>query len=285
MRSSSKLSVRLVPLAVLLLAAGCREAPRGITAADLQGDWVRIEEKATYGDIAYEDITRERNGSFLVRGDSVFNPFEAVHSGSGIDEFKTWRTFAPPDWSAWSLDGDTLVHAVGREPGRDVYVRLTASSQAPRPERIALRFGGCYGRCPVMDAEIDSSGTFWVLEGDDAEPLGRYVAHGQRALYDRLSTLAAGLRLDQPHPEVGSSLHNLSTLLVAWYGGEPDVFDGTADEFGPLLLVVAEMANAAWTLPMEETETRHHFASRDVLDYPFMSYPEVLREVFGEQQP
>lgn len=133
-----------------------------------------------------------------------------------------------------------------------------------------------------MDAEIDSSGTFWYLEGDDTEPLGRFVAHGQHNVYDRLSTLAAGLRLDHPHPEVSSSLHTLSTRLVAWYGGEPLVFDGTADEFGPLLMVVAEMASAAWTGPMEETSAHYHFASRDVLDTPFLSYPEVIREVFGE---
>ncbi len=133
-----------------------------------------------------------------------------------------------------------------------------------------------------MDAEIDSSGTFWVLEGDEIDPAGRFIAHDQRALYDRLSTLSAGMRLDQPHPEVDSGPHALSTLLVAWYDGEPHVFDGTADEFGPLLLIAAEMATAAWALPMEQTTARHHFASRDVLNYRFMSYPEVVREVFGE---
>ena len=133
-----------------------------------------------------------------------------------------------------------------------------------------------------MDAEIDSSGAFWVLEGDDVRPAGRFIATGQNALYNRLSTLAAGLRLDQPHPEVSWSYDMLATLLVAWYDGEPHVFDGTADEFGPLLLVVAEMATAAWTLPMDKTTVRHRFASRDALDYQFLSHPEVVREVFGD---
>ncbi len=128
-----------------------------------------------------------------------------------------------------------------------------------------------------MDAEVDSSGTLWYLEGNEAEPLGRFVAHDRRDVYDRLSTLAAGLRLDRPHPEVSWSYDALSTLLVAWYDGVPHAFDGTDDEFGPLLLIVAEMANAAWTIPMEETAIHHRFASRDM--------PEESDEAQGEQPP
>lgn len=267
--------MRLVGFAVLLLVAGCREAPRGITAADLQGVWIKAEESGL------RDISPGNDDAFAVQGDSIFEPFEAIYRRTEPDS-SAWRPSKPVDWAAWELTGDTLLHSLESEGAYDQYVRLGADPRAPRPGRLAIRFGGCFGGCPVMDAEIDSTGAFWVLEGGEVEAAGRYVARGQRALYNRLSRRAAELRLDRPHPEVGITVDALSTLLVAWYDGKPRVFDGSADEFGPLLLVVAEMATAARTLPMETTAARHHFASRDALGYRFLSHPEVVREVFGE---
>ncbi|HEX8299878.1 MAG TPA: hypothetical protein VF594_12020 [Rubricoccaceae bacterium] len=273
--------MRLAGLIVLLAVAGCREAPPALTAADLQGDWILTGDSSGLRDVAYVDLMLGTKSAFTVQGDSAFDPRLFLRVGRDSSGVRAWVPLSRETWGTWTLVGDTLEHH--RENGDwDRFERIAAQPDAPRPERIAIRLGGCYGGCPVMDAEIDSSGTFWYLEGDAAEPVGRFVAHDQYDVYDRLSTLAAGLRLDRPHPEVSSSLHTLSTRLVAWYGGEPHVFDGTADEFGPLLLIVAEMANAAWTGPMEESAVVHRFASRDVLDDPFLSYPEVIREVFGE---
>jgi hypothetical protein len=267
--------VRLAGLFALLAVAGCREAPRRLATADLQGDWIQTGDSVEFREIGWYRST------FTIRGDSMFNPLQSISARIDPSWAQAWEMMPDTAWSNWSLARDTLTRHLDKGEW-ERYERLPTRPRARRPERIAIRFGGCFMGCPVMDAEIDTSGTFWVLEGDDTVPLGRFVAHGRHDLYDRLSTLAAGLRLDLPHQEVSFSYDALSTLLVAWYDGEPHVFDGTADEFGPLLLIVAEMADAAWTEPMEETSVRHRFASRDALDYPFLSHPEVVREVLGE---
>lgn len=91
--------MRLVPLAVLLLVAGCREAPREITAADLQGDWVRTQRRVVGGEVTYQDITRGKEDAFTIRGDSVLDPIGAIYSRTEPADFKAWRTPDPSDRS------------------------------------------------------------------------------------------------------------------------------------------------------------------------------------------
>ncbi|HLA63282.1 MAG TPA: hypothetical protein VK610_02565, partial [Rhodothermales bacterium] len=248
--ASPPVALRCAALAAALLLSGCEPRP---TRATIQGDWVS---RTPAGDV---------DRVFSFRGDSVFR------GGAAGTRWQPYRlrgsllTVPAPEASAFTaaFSADTLVLTL---PGqrRVVFVRLPPASEAPRPERITFSRYWCSSdfppsSCPKFDFEIDSAGTLRVQRHESRDRSTRYVGRGRRALYDRLSTLAAASRADTAHVWMGYLDHGYVVALSLGYGERRQLQAGLRHEYGSLDALISEIERAAQSEPMRPDPTPYLF--------------------------
>lgn len=150
--------------------------------------------------------------------------------------------------------------------------------RAPRPERIALSTGSCYGSCPSFDLEVDSSGTVRYLGRDLAEPAGYHTALGERTLYARLADLAVEVRADTARG-VSRADDDWEMALVVWYGGEERAYRGTEAFLGGLGSLVNALLEVQHGAALRPSDGSYDFTSYDVLgadEEPDMEIPDTM---------
>ena len=255
-------------LGAALLLAGCESRP---TRADLEGDWV----------------SRSPGGSliraFSFRGDSALRigvPGATWQPYSFRSGTLTIPGAAPPGEQTFTaaFSGDTLVLTPPGFSWRVPLVRLPVAPEIPRPERIAFSSYWCMetfsdvDACPAFDFEIDSTGTLHYERRRFRRDTSRFVSGGQRALYDRLSELAAASRADTARSGE-DVLHDTWTALALWYGGRRQVHEGTRYQFGGLGLLISEIERAVGDVPLRPDPTPYRFETRSFAEPPALPPP------------
>lgn len=248
-----------------LLLSGCEPRP---TRATIEGDWVHRAWR--YGAFAGPAIAADRVFSF--RGDSVLGSGEHGAAWAPYRLRGSLLTIPGAGTFTAAFSADTLILTV---PGgaRAAFVRLPPATVVPRPERIAFSrhwcsWGGPASSCPKFDFEIDSAGTLHYERHDSWDRSTQYVVEGRRALYDRLSVLAAASRADTVGLRMGGSLHDYWIALALWYGGRRHVHEGTRMWAGPLDLLILEIEGSVKYEPLRPDSTPYLFDTRSFVDPP-----------------
>ena len=225
-------------------------------------------------------------GLWRIRGVETVQPFSAAEFRGDSPRFPMGIA---GDWLPFALDGDSLRTgghpALGLRldgdslwldapngwrnpelgPWRIHLVRLGIAPEAPRPDRIGLSMGGCYGFCPSFDLEVDRDGTVaYVSRYDRTGREGSFEGRLAPGAYDRLSALAAVARADTarhiPRIEDGSY-----AALVLWYGSGPRTHRGDAILFNDLALLLSELYRLTEQTALHPAPDTHVFASREAL--------------------
>jgi len=104
---------------------------------------------------------------------------------------------------------------------------LTETNHKPKTDitRICFASGGCFGSCPVLALEIDSSLSYKYYGESFAKPRGCYAGKVTRSFWDSLTTKLEYIGYKNLDSAYNNSVDDIATATIIYYhGGKKHIY-------------------------------------------------------------